>query len=317
MPFWLTLAVFAFFGLNYVALWYYAWITARNALNVPLVALPPPIQGPRSGEPVEFLARDGSRVHGHWIPADHETGRVILFCHQTGADGRSWERFARRLPSAGFHLLCVDFRQLPAMGRPIGSPTQYQWPAQSEAWDVLGAVDYVKTRLPQARLGALGISKGAVVAMAAATRTPAIEAVIVDSLFSTIETLTIYMRRWARLYVKPPQVVRWVPDWLYRWVAQMALPLASRMARTSFLTVEPSLRRLRQPSFFIYNAADAFVEAPAMKRLLAIVQAPKELWVIPEAGHAEASEKDPTAYQHRLIAFFNRHLPPASPVQHA
>lgn len=314
MMWWLLWGFIGLIGLHELALRYYAAVTARNALNVPMVSLPPPAKDASRGERVQFNTRDGATLTGYWIPADDASPRVIIFCHQTGADWRTWERFASGLPLAGFHVFSFTFRGLTSVDV-VGSRSErserseYQWPSEGEINDVLGAVQYVKGRMPASRLGILSVSKGGPAAVAAATQTSAIEALVVDSLFSTIDTLTISMRRWARLYVKPPQIVRWVPQWLYRRVARMALPRANRLAGRVFFTVEPYLKRLRQPLLVIHNGADPFVDEPSIRRLLSLGKGARPLfWEVAGAGHAEASQRDPTAYQRRLIEFFSRHL---------
>jgi fermentation-respiration switch protein FrsA (DUF1100 family) len=54
--------------------------------------------------------------------------------------------------------------------------------------------------------------------------------------------------------------------------------------------------------------ADQLISWHQSERLFAAAGEPKELFLVPDAGHAEAYAMAPEAYRSRVLAFLERHL---------
>ena len=63
-----------------------------------------------------------------------------------------------------------------------------------------------------------------------------------------------------------------------------------------------------RPVMLIHGGSDSRVPLVGSQRLLANAMGPKELWVVPEAGHLEAFTMNPQVYLERLTTFLARSL---------
>ena len=125
-------------------------------------------------EKVEFLSRDGISLFGWYLP-DNSKGTIILV-HGHGGKGISMVYHASALVSKGYSVLMYDQR---AHGSSEGDICTAGW---REVEDLLGAVDYLKTRadVNPERIGVLGISMGGLAALLAAAREHDIRAVVAE-----------------------------------------------------------------------------------------------------------------------------------------
>ena len=137
-------------------------------------------------EDVEFASRRGDvTLKGWYIPGRRE-GPTLIFVHGIGSV-RSGDRavdLASRLAQRGFGILLFDLR---AHGTSEGKQVSA---GQHEQQDVLGAFDYlVRGGVPPDRIGLVGFSMGAGIALMAAAEEPAIRAVVADSPFANASEL--------------------------------------------------------------------------------------------------------------------------------
>jgi hypothetical protein len=60
--------------------------------------------------------------------------------------------------------------------------------------------------------------------------------------------------------------------------------------------------------FIIQGALDPFITVEEARELYAAAGEPKEIWIVPEAGHREADRRHTEEYYHRVLAFFDQWL---------
>ena len=132
------------------------------ALTLPLPAL--------AAEPqtVTFAARDGVQVSGVLYVPDRTPAPAVVLLHMLGRTHRDWDGPAAALTEAGFAVLAVDFRRLPAAGAESGS--QAGTPFAAFVLDAEAARAYLAARpeVNPGRIGMAGASVGANVAVLAA-----------------------------------------------------------------------------------------------------------------------------------------------------
>ncbi len=63
-----------------------------------------------------------------------------------------------------------------------------------------------------------------------------------------------------------------------------------------------------RPLLIIHGAEDREVPAAHSERNHAAAKAPKELWIVPGAAHAQSREIAGAEYERRVVAFFRQHL---------
>lgn len=185
------------------------------------------------------------------------------------------------------------------MGLPLERNGQQVSIGYHERLDLLGAVDYLKSRGIN-RVGVLGFSMGGAVAISTAAQSEDIRAVVSDGSFARLgNAIAAGVRErglpsWVTAWASPPiicLVSLRLGDWLpradpIRWVDQIA-------PRTLLIT---------------HGGLDPYVPLAEVQELYAKAGEPKELWVVLEAGHRQVDRHRPDEYRARLSAFFDRRL---------
>lgn len=243
-------------------------------------------------EEVQFSSRDGIATSGFFIPAKKAKG-TILVLHGYGTNKSDVLTFAEMFYDHGYSTLFFDFR---AHGKTPGACTL----GYLETRDLDGAVTYLSGRsdVDKSKIGVLGCSMGAVVAIIGAAKNPAIKAVVADSGFYSFEkTVT----RFAKLFYGLPKYP-FVPPAI--WFAQV---------RAGFLAHEADpmkyIGRISpRPIFIIGGAQDVRIPPENQQQLFSAAGEPKQLWIVPEAHHLEARSLFPREYEKQVIEFFDKYI---------
>jgi alpha-beta hydrolase superfamily lysophospholipase len=242
-------------------------------------------------ETVSFTTDDGVTLSGWLIPAARETTTAVVVMH--GFTGNRLPELAGFVPwlHERHHVLQFDFR-----GHGQSGPGRVTMGAH-ERRDVAAAVEFLRARgLP--RIALFGVSMGAAAAILAGPDLP-VEAVIADAAYARAShPIGNRMRE---------------QGWPLAGMGSLAIVTAAALRARS---------RLGDPIDAVARLAPRalLVIAPIEDRLiswrqgLALYEAagePKELFVVPGAGHGDAYVTDPDGYRERVLAFLGRHLEPA------
>ncbi len=247
------------------------------------------------GLPVEhvvFAARNGEHQVSGWFLPSPGARTTIILCPGFRTRKTQILAMVHFLWRARHNILAFDYY---GHGDENGSPVTLGY---RELQDFLGAVDYVKWRAPQTRIGVVGYSMGAAIAIIGSARTPEIEAVVADSAFATHASAVGYnIRRVLRLPARP---FLWITDHLLAW-----------RAGYHFHQVEP-LREIARiaprPILLIHGEKDTMVDPRDVNRLYTAARPPKELWIVPAAEHCGAYFEERASYIQKIVEFFACHL---------
>lgn len=272
---------------------------AGYAASLPLMRrrMPDPVDHPglhgMGCEEIHFLSRDHLTLSGWWIPGSSPViGTVIVCCGQNGSMDKDIPQ-AKPLHEAGFNVLMFDFR---GHGRSQGEIVTM---GAFEQADLFGALDYVSQERGIERVGVLGLSMGAGVALMVAAQDARIAALVVDGAYPRLDgILTGYMR------------MKGIPVLLARGLARLTLIAGTLRTRYQIYRANPILLadRIRIPVLFIHGALDLFVSTDEVESLSARIAGPTELWRLYDAGHREAFARYPDEYNRRVVAWFDQHL---------
>jgi uncharacterized protein len=287
----LLAALVAVGGLCAVGLW--AAAPSRSAVTLP------PALG--AAESVRIPSASGSVLRGWFLPGRTGGGAVVLM-HGIHSDRSSMVRRAELLHGLGFAVLLFDFQ---AHGE---SPGRHVTFGHLEAMDAAAAVDFVRRRLPDERVGAIGASLGGAAAVLGDRPLP-VDALVLESVYPDIGSALV-----NRLRLR---LGRWLGPPLSPVIAALLLPLLPPLLDIEAGDLRPIDRigRVTAPLLVASGTEDARTPIGEARDLFARAPAPKQFWAVPGAAHVDLEAWAPDAYRRTAVAFLIGRLqpPPAVP----
>ncbi len=241
-------------------------------------------------EAVEFATEDGLTLRGWWFPQP-DTTRVVVGA--TGHKGAKTDLLGigSGLWRAGNNVLLFDYR---GCGESDPAPLSVGFYEQA---DLRAAVRLARARIPDARLGLVGFSMGAALAILIAAADPAIRGVIADSAYATLAGVVgaAYGR-----YRVPSRPFLAFSDRYNGWRHGYRYDALRPVDSVGALAPRPLL--------IIHGTGDGVTPVAHAHQLYAAAGEPKELWIAEGAHHCGAYFLDRRAYVARAAAFFERAL---------
>ncbi len=197
---------------------------------------------------------------------------------------------AEFLHHAGFSVLTYNSRaRAPSGGK-------YVTLGALEQQDVVSIVNYAIGRrdVDASRIGILGISMGGSTAILAAAKDQRIRAVVDDSGFSDAQgVIAASFEHFIHLPSFP--------------FAPITVGIADFRANIDVSRVRPMdvIGKISpRPLLIIHEAGDSIVPVDNSVRNFAAARQPKEVWLVPSAGHGQAQTTAKLEYQARVTRFF-------------
>jgi uncharacterized protein len=246
-----------------------------------------------SYEAVIFPSTDGLRLSGWFLPAREKADALVL-CHGFHTGRRDLLPVAMALRDLGHNVLIFDFRG--------HGDSEGRWSScgQLETRDLEGAVRFVRRRpeVYEDRIGVLGYSMGAAIAIMTAPRVDEIRAVVADSPFATLrEVLAGGFRSYYHVpYFPLIPMTLWINGRL----------VGANMAGTRPLDAIVGLSP--KPLLLIHGEDDRIIPVSESLLLYEAAGEPKELWTVPGVDHVEARLHDLDRYAARVDGFFKKWL---------
>jgi pimeloyl-ACP methyl ester carboxylesterase len=249
---------------------------------------PTPAQRGWEYRDVSFRDSAGLTLRGWWIPGTrHQT---VVMIHGWTASRQEPMSKSGYLHDAGYNLLLFDLR---GHGASDGDYTTLGW---AEPDDVESALRFV-AGLDPGPIALLGYSMGASVAVETAARASDVRAVVEDSGFSSL--VDVVGARFSMLTRLPADP----------FVGPM---LAIGQADLGFdpARVRPvdDAAHLKTPLLAIVGTADRTVPPAQGIAIFHAAAGPKELLVIPGAGHVAGYYRAPSLYRQTVLDFLARYL---------
>ncbi len=241
-------------------------------------------------EPRAFSSRDGLVLAGWWFPRPDDR-RIIIGCHGYRGSKSDLLGIAALFWRHGYNVLLFDHR---GHGESAPAPITLGY---AEVADLSAAIDTALQRVPGGRVGVIGFSMGAAVAILTAAHDPRIRAVVADSAFARQSEVVAWRLRQATHL--PPGPILAVADRLLK-----------QRAGFRFRDVIPEAvigQIAPRPILLIHGRYDRTVPVSHAYRLYAAAGQPKDLWVAP-AGHCGVYFLDRALYSQRIRQFFDQAL---------
>jgi len=241
-------------------------------------------------EEIILTTADGLRLSAWWLPRP-DSQQVVLGLAGHRSPKSDLLGIGSGLWRAGNNVLLFDWRS-----RGQSDVAQHSL-AYYELRDAEAAVAYVFKRMPEARLGLMGFSMGASVALLLAAREPRVAAVAADSPFTGIAEVVAHGAAQLRL---PPQLVVPMADRLTGWRYGYRFGAVRPIEAVAAISPRPLL--------LIHGADDNLIPVSHAHELFAAAREPKQCWIVEGAEHCGAYFADRTGYVARTTEFFTQYL---------
>lgn len=286
-----------FFAINVATSFYVEWMMARpkrkRNRTSDLSDFVPEVKYETSL--CRFTCDDGVEVSALVLTPEKINGHIILICHGLSHDKQSGIRFVQYLLREGYTLLSIDFRN---HGESQGDYTTYGY---HEKKDLVAAIRYLRQRCGyDARIGVLGASMGASIALQAAAETGEISGLVLDSPFASLKTITY---EWADQMTHLPRFLLHVPMNLgFFWY--------ERGTHCRVPEVEPvaKVKNIQCPIFLIHGSDDTKIPAHHSQDIFDRATGDKEIWIAEGVGHLGTYLRYRHEYEDRVLKFFKRTL---------
>lgn len=256
-----------------------------SSVNQPIGELPSDI----SANVIEFQSSSGAITHGWFLKGKENVGAIILM-HGVSTNRLAMLDRARFLAAKGFSVLLFDFQ---AHGESIGSNITFGY---LESRDAQAAVDFVHLRLPEEKIGIIGVSMGGAAFLLAKPKLN-VDAVVLEMVYPTIEQavsnrITSRLGNWASIFTP-----------LLTWQLKPRIGISVDNLRPI-----DHVSEINSPKLFIAGEKDEHTTLEESKMLFATANEPKELWIVPNAKHIDAYYFAREEYEQRVLSFFEKHL---------
>lgn len=251
-----------------------------------------PVRPPPPELAVESVAVDsasGSRLAGWYLPGRPHAGAVVLM-HGWTSTRRSMLPRMEFLHAAGYSVLAFDFQ---AHGESPGRRITF---GEMESLDAEAAIGWMKNRLPNEKIGVIGVSLGGAAALLEPHGFRG-DALILESVF--------------------PDMEHAVSDRLSPYFGPLSRPIAAAFVAM----IEPAIHvdgdglrpiehihDVNAPVFVISGTKDRATTIDETRALFARAKEPKQIWEIKNAGHVDLARFAGADYRDRVLEFFARYL---------
>ena len=242
-------------------------------------------------EAVALRSRDGIDLAAWFLPGGPE---AVVVAHGHGGSKATMLDHAEFLVrQGGYSVLLLDFRNSGESQQAVSTLGYHEWQ------DISAAVGYLSERpeIRPGRIAVLGVSLGAVSAIMLGETAHQVRAVVADSGFATAESLVGRFDRWFRL-----------PSWPFSFLVPLAVQMRVGLSPADVAPVRRVAGLAPTALFVIHGEDDTGIPAEDARRLFAAAGEPKELWIVPGAGHGAALSTVPQEYRIRVLGFLASHL---------
>jgi uncharacterized protein len=248
---------------------------------------PAPADFPFPVHDASWVTGDGQTIKGWFVPAS-DSDRAIVLLHGFAGDRRQMLSRARLFREAGYNVLLYDAR---ACGESTGDFVTFGY---REAQDLVGAVEYLRTKKLQ-RIACLGVSQGGATILFAAKDLADLRCAVCESAF---DELSHAIHNRFHHYVL-------LPGWL---AGCIMIPVAEYRTGLCVDEVRPieHIAGLACPIMIVSGEQDVKTTPSETRALFERAREPKELWVVPAAGHQDLFGQP--QYANKVLAFVEKHM---------
>jgi dipeptidyl aminopeptidase/acylaminoacyl peptidase len=240
-------------------------------------------------ENVSFKSTDGLTLKG-WYAPDKSANKVIILLHGHKANRRSMYDRALLFRQAGYGVILYDAR---GCGESEGEQTSAGY---KETNDLIGCINYLHSR-GVTDIGCVGISQGGATILLAAEKLTEVRFVICESAYDEMSK-TLDNRFQLLLHV-PAKLggIFFIP------ITEYALGL-----KVAEICPIKHIKQLKCPIMIISGEIDNRVLKEDTIHLFNEGNQPKQLWIVPKAGHWDLYNFDSANYAIKVLGFIKQYF---------
>lgn len=201
-----------------------------------------------------------AKIHGWWIESasSSDSSNVLLYLHGNGGNVSANLYQIERFHKLGFSVLAIDYRGYGKSSGPHPNESRVYEDAQTALNYLMG-----DRGISPDRIFLYGHSLGGAIAIETATRNPNLAALIVQGSFTSMSAAANTQKLYS------------------------IFPL-DLLVRNEFDSIE-KVRSLSMPILFVHGLEDRIIPASMSEQLYGATSAPKQLHLVPEAGHNDVA----------------------------
>lgn len=222
-----------------------------------------------------WLRVDTGTVHGWWIESALPTAPTLLYLHGNGSNNGDAPDLAAAFRQLGLSVLLIDYRGYGKSNGTFPSETSVYKDAQA-AWDYLT----LQRKIAPQNIIIYGHSLGGAIAVELATRYPDIAGIILEGTFTSM-----------RAMVDKFSIYKFLPmDWIL----------------TQHFDSLSKIKSIRVPLLIVHGTDDEIVPVTMSQKLFTVANDPKQLLLIPTAGHNNIRQLGGDLYLKQLQRFIQK-----------
>lgn len=246
-------------------------------------------------EKVKLQAFDGIVLQGNFLPAKGETDRAVLCVHgYTGSGENDYALLTRFLHEQGYHVLFVDNR---AHGESEGAYVGFGCLDKEDCYRWVHWLDGKLDGACYIFLKGLSMGAATVLMTSCLNLPPRVKGIVSDCGFTSPMEQFCHVAKVRKMSF-----------------GALILNISSRICKvmagygfTDDSTIE-AVKKTKIPVFLIHGEKDDYVPLSMAKEIYEACVSKKQLWIVPEAQHAESYYLAKEKYEKYLIQFFDRCL---------
>lgn len=243
-------------------------------------------------EDVSLTTSDGLKLAAWYVPSKNGAAVILQHGYRNTRDGVM--DYAQFLSKHDYGVLMIEAR---AHGASEGTTVSF---GKQEALDVRAGLDYLLARddVDPERIGALGVSQGAVTVILASAQYPEIRAVVADSAYASLQDeIAVGVKAFTGLDPFP-----------FAPLIQFFAEGEAHMKASEVAPINHIAEIAPRPLYLIQGGADTVIPTNSGQRLYDAASDPKELWFGETWGHSMAETIEPDEYEQRISGFFDKYL---------
>ncbi len=246
-----------------------------------------------SGLPVEnvtFPSSSGSLIHGWYINGKTHYPHIILL-HPRHGNRLTMLPRAKFLYQAGYSVLLFDFQ---ANGESIASQ---QTLGYLEAYDVAAAINFIKQRVPNTKIGVIATSLGAAALLSIKPSPAKVDAMVLEAVYPSIEQAI--SNRLALHLGEPAKIL--TPLFSYQ------IPLWLGFSTDKLQPIK-QITAYQIPIFILAGIYDQHTTIQESRQLFHQIKSKHKYFLALPATHQDFYQYNPKTYELRILQFFRKHL---------